>query len=255
MDEGHSVETDWSVSPEPVLRRLLPALQRGPMLYAAPDERTLPDWLVAEGFEAADAAAFRHVLGSAATSGAGAQAPDDDAGEPRDGDRAAPLGLWLALVVIDGVLSFLSPSEGDALIARARRATRPGGVVYAAAYNVDEPASRGLSGTTGPKVGAAGRSTAAVERPPATAGFASAAGLSRAATGSTAPAAGIAAAAERAAGRAAPQRYLMPGELAMAFEGWILLHATDGPRVERGGRARWVSVVAARRPSSGALLV
>ena len=92
MDAGRSLETDWSVSPEPVLRRLLPALPRGPVLYAAPDERKLPDWLVAEGFGAADAEAFRHVLGSAATSGAGAPAPDDDAGEPRDDDRAAPPG-------------------------------------------------------------------------------------------------------------------------------------------------------------------
>ena len=49
-------------------------------------------------------------------------------------------------------------------------------------------------------------------------------------------------------------RFLVPGELAMAFEGWIVLLSQDRVEEDERGRTRRTTVLAARRPSGSSLL-
>jgi len=114
------------------------------------------------------------------------------------------------VVVLAEPLSHLPPTEGERLIAAARRATRPGGAIYAAAYATGDPRFEALR--------AGGQS------------------LGRHTV-------------RTADGRVL--RFFLTGELAMAFEGWLLLHAAER-RLD--GPARVVSDLVARRPSTGTLL-
>ncbi|MFN2252236.1 MAG: hypothetical protein ACK2UL_10000 [Anaerolineae bacterium] len=192
-----------------------------------------------EGTAGPEASASGSAQG-ASTDGGGYRAIDDpdqvpvdteqvpvDAAAPESGGARRTVARWprergsielppLAydVVFLDGVLSGMSPAQGDRLIERVRSAVRPGGLVIASALSRDDASRARMED---------------VSEPVARDTF------------------------ELSDGDLV--RYVARGEMAMAFAGWLLLHAaeegpTAGPARE-GGRK---SVVVARRPPGGTLL-
>jgi hypothetical protein len=193
----------WDIPCDGVIRRLLPALVPGPALHVALAQHQPLLWLAGAGFVVESVTA---TLGPVVERLSGPL--DTGPGGPdAAGGMELPPGQY-ALVILDGVLSFLGSRRGDRLMGAAKRTVRPGGLIYVAAYAASDPARAWAS--AGPETGDAAR--------------------------------------------ARPCRFMAAGELAMAFEGWMLLHVTHGPLVDAGGMTRSASVVAARRPSGSALL-
>ena len=193
----------WDIPCDGVIGRLLPALVPGLALHVALAQRQPLHWLAGAGFvvDSVTASLGPMVEWLAGPLDAGHGGPD------AAGRLELPAERY-SLVILDGVLSFLGTRKGDRLVAAAKRAVRPGGLVYVAAYATSDPARSWAP--SGPESGDAAR--------------------------------------------ARPCRFMAAGELAMAFEGWMLLHVAHGPLVDAGGRTRSASVVAARRPSGSALL-
>jgi hypothetical protein len=193
----------WDIPCDGVLRRLLPALTPGPALHVGLRAARPPALLEGAGFAMEVVTLTPGPMVEWLPGPPSRDRPTDSIGVPE-----LTHGRY-ALVILDGVLSFLAPRSGDRLVAWAKCAVRAGGLVYVAAYAGSDPA-RALA-ETGAEEGAA-------------------AGLR-------------------------PRRYLVAGELDMAFEGWMLLHVTYGPQLDVRGRPRSAAVLVARRPTGSALLV